>query len=230
MKLSKKDTDIIMKSKLFRGTAESVLTKMALGTDCVIKSYSKGELIYSRNMFSHSLGIILEGTVRVFKDNGDAHRIILNTLSVGSIFGAAALFNDEKTYVTEICAIEACRVIFFSQRLISRGIERDYRLAENYIRFLSDRILFLNRKIFLLSAGSAEQRLASFLLDNLPENSFAELPLTMVQLSGELDISRASLYRVMDELIESGAIEKDGRRIMIRDRQKLRKLQICRNL
>ena len=221
MKLTRSDTDIIMHTKLFRGTAESVLAKMVSGTECEIRSYGKDEVIYSKNYFSHSLGIILSGSVRVLKENTEGSYILLNTLGGGSIFGAAALFNDEVEYISELRTVEPCRVVFFSQRLIRRGIERDHRLAENYIRFLSDRILFLNRKINLLTSGNAQQRFASFLLDNLSSQDFAKLPITMTQLSSELNISRASLYRVLDELVVCGAVEKSGKKIRIADADKL---------
>lgn len=222
MKLSNNDKETIMRTVLFHGIAESVLEKMVSGSECEIVNYEKDRLIYSRNSFRRCLGIILDGTVRVLKENADGHYIIINTLGAGSIFGAAALYNDEKEYATELRVVEPCRIIFFTQRLISRGIERDHRLAENYIRYLSERILFLNRKIGFLTAGTAEQRLASFLADNLSESNFTELPLSMTQLASELNISRASLYRAVDSLVEGGAVQKEGKKYRVVDKRKLK--------
>lgn len=217
MKLSEFDFETVMHSKLFRGTAESVLNRMTVGNDCEMKLYKKGECIFSPNSFSRSIGIILEGSARALKENADGHKFILNTLNVGDMFGAAALFNGEKEYVSEIYAAEYCRVIFFSERLILRGIERDLSLAENYIAYLSDRIVFLNRKIHYLIAGSAQQKLASFCIDNLSETDFLPMPLNMTELSSQLNISRASLYRVLDLLIASGAILRNGKEYKIAD-------------
>lgn len=222
MKLSAADTEILMHTKLFHGTAESVLSKMALGHDCEMAKYEKGDIIFTKQNFRRSLGIILEGSARVLKENADGHKIVMNILTMGDMFGAAALFNEEEEYVSELCASEPCRIIFFSQRLIERGIERDYRLAENYIRYLSERILFLNRKIFFLTAGTAEQRLANFIINNLSENASDVLTLTMVQLASELNISRASLYRALDSLSDAGAISKTGKNVRIADIEKLK--------
>lgn len=222
MKLSESDTELVMHTKLFHGTAESVLYKMALGTDCDMKSYEKGEVIYSRNSYNRSIGIILEGSVRVFKELADGRSIIINTLDKGAIFGAAALYNDDREYVSELRALGHCRILFFSQRLISRGIERDHRLAENYIRYLSERILFLNRKLSFLTAGTAEERLANFVLDNVSSNEFTELPLPMTQLASMLNVSRASLYRAIDALTDMGAIEKNNKKIRIADAEKIK--------
>lgn len=139
----------------------------------------------------------------------------MSTLQSGSLFGAAALFNSQGEYVTQITAIEHSRILFLPQRLIKRMIEREPEIAENYIRYLSERILFLNRKIYFLTAGTAEQRLASFLLDNLSEGEYSEMPMPMHRLADALNMSRASLYRAFDLLIESGAVSKQGKLVCI---------------
>ena len=147
----------------------------------------------------------------------------MSTLVSGSLFGAAALFNDEEQYATNITALEASKIVFFSQRLVERMIRREVQIAENYIKYLSERILFLNKKMYLLTAGTAEQRLAGFLLDNMPIGQPAELPLPMNKLASALNISRASLYRAMDALCGCGAVVKKGKRICINDAERLNK-------
>ena len=107
--------------------------------------YEKGEILSSRACFRKALGILLEGeaTVRRFGDD----RVILNRLSRGSAFGAAALYGDGEEYLTEIRAASPARVLFLTQELLSRLMREDFRIAENYIRFLSGRIRFLNERI-----------------------------------------------------------------------------------
>lgn len=223
MKLSEKDRATIMGTRLFRGAPDTVLRKVAAATDCEMRSFAKGETVYSEKSFSRSLGVVLDGSLRVTKDNADGHAMIMSTLVSGSLFGAAALFNDEEQYVTNISALEESRIVFFSQRLVERMIRREPHIAENYIKYLSERILFLNKKMYLLTAGTAEQRLAGFLLDNLPCCQAAELPLPMNKLASALNISRASLYRAMDALCEGGAVVKTGKKICIKDAERLNK-------
>lgn len=222
MVLSKNDIDIIMHSNLFHGTSELFLTKMASAPDCEMKCYNCNDVIYSARHFRRSIGIIVEGSARVSLQNADGRKIIMNTLHVGQMLGAAALFNHEEQYIYEIRALEETRIVFFSQRLIIRGLERETRFSENYVRYLSDRVLFLNRKIRVLTAGSAELRLASFFADNLSDSYYTELPLPMIQLASQLSISRASLYRALDALLESGVISKQGREYKIEKPAKLR--------
>ena len=215
MKLNDAEIELVMKTELFRGSPRSMLMRIIAVSDCTVEEYSKNDIVFSKTSFTRSLGIVLGGKLRVTKENADKRPIVMSTLQSGSLFGAAALFNSQGEYVTQITAIEHSRILFLPQRLIKRMIEREPEIAENYIRYLSERILFLNRKIYFLTAGTAEQRLASFLLDNLSEGEYSEMPMPMHRLADALNMSRASLYRAFDLLIESGAVSKQGKLVCI---------------
>ena len=222
MKLNEIETELVSKTELFRGSPPSVLTRILAVSDCTAAEYEKNEVVYDKTNFSRSLGIVLEGRLRVTKENADKRPIVMSTLQRGAMFGAAALFNSEPEYATKITAIERSRVLFLPQRLIKRMIEREPDIAENYIRYLSERILFLNRKIYFLTAGTAEQRLAGFLLDNLAVGEFSEMPMPMHRLADALNMSRASLYRAFDELTASGAVSKQGKLVCINNAELLK--------
>lgn len=224
MKLNEIETELVSKTELFRGSPPSVLTRILAVSDCTAAEYEKNEVVYDKTNFYRSLGIVLEGRLRVTKENADKRPIVMSTLQRGAMFGAAALFNSEPEYATKITAIEHSRVLFLPQRLIKRMIEREPDIAENYIRYLSERILFLNRKIYFLTAGTAEQRLAGFLLDNLAVGEFSEMPMTMHRLADALNMSRASLYRAFDELTASGAVSKQGKLVCINNAELLKNL------
>ncbi len=224
MKLTETETELVLKTELFRGSPPSVLTRILAVSDCTAAEYEKNEVVYDKTSFSRSLGIVLEGRLRVTKENADKRPIVMSTLQKGAMFGAAALFNDAPEFATKITAIEHSRVLFLPQRLITRLIEREPFIAENYIRYLSERILFLNRKIYFLTAGTAEQRLAGFLLDNLAVGEFSEMPMPMHRLADALNMSRASLYRAFDELTASGAVSKQGKLVCINNAELLKNL------
>lgn len=224
MKLNEIETELVSKTELFRGLPPSVLTRILAVSDCTAAEYEKNEVVYDKTNFYRSLGIVLEGRLRVTKENADKRPIVMSTLQRGAMFGAAALFNSEPEYATKVTAIERSRVLFLPQRLIKRMIEREPDIAENYIRYLSERILFLNRKIYFLTAGTAEQRLAGFLLDNLAVGEFSEMPMTMHRLADALNMSRASLYRAFDELTASGAVSKQGKLVCINNAELLKNL------
>lgn len=223
MRPSKSDIETVMSTKIFRSSPEKLVVKIFSSDACEEQSYKKGDIVYDRHDFKRSLGIILEGSIRVTKENADFKLMLMSTQYKGAVFGAAALFNDASEYATKLTALEDCRVAFFPQRLIERTIQREPEIARNYIAYLSERILFLNRKIFFLTAGTAEQRLANFAMENLSTDRATALPMSMTELAAALNTSRASLYRALDTLTDCGAITKEGKKLRIADINALRK-------
>jgi len=183
-----------------------------------ICAFQKGETIYSRESYKKSLGIVLEGRAVTQKSV-----FLMSTLNCGDIFGAAAVFNDSG-FVADITASEKCTVFFVSQDVLSYIFAMDKNVAENYMRFLSGRIMFLNKKIDSLTSGSAESRIASFLLENAETDGKIRLLFNLTRLSEFLNLGRASLYRVLGIFEQKGFIRKDGRRIFITDKESLKKL------
>ncbi|MCF0137598.1 MAG: Crp/Fnr family transcriptional regulator [Oscillospiraceae bacterium] len=221
MVFTPEDFESIMTAELFRGISPAGLQALLKDSGCETRSYGRDEEVYSRTRFRRSLGVVLEGSLLVTKENAEGKDMIMSTLHRGDMFGAAALFNSEREFQTKISSREPCRIVFFSQELIVRLMERVPGIAENYIRYLSQRILFLNRKLYFLTAGTAEQRLASFMMNNLSEYDDARLPMSMTALASALNISRASLYRALDAVVDSGAVVKNGKLFRIADSEKL---------
>lgn len=222
------EIDLVSKAFLFTGIKQADVERAIVDSRCERVRFERDSVIYSRYDFLRSLGVVLSGAIRVSKDTDDGHRIIISTLETGSLFGAAALFNEYEQYVTVLEAIEECTVLFFTQELIEQLMRRDFRIAKNYICYLSGRIHFLNDKISGLTAGSAERKLARYLMDNATpgKNGKLEVRLSrgLTELAKSLNIGRASLYRALDSLTASGTIEKEGKTIRLLESDTLRQL------
>lgn len=88
-------------------------------------------------------------------------------------------------------------------------------VAQNYVRFLSDRIRFLNRRLATLTAGQNDGKLWQYLQACREEDGRVTLLTGMTGLAKRLDMSRSSLYRSLDALEESGRIRRDGKCIFL---------------
>jgi len=194
---------------LFRGLSETERNTLLCEAPPP-ESFEKGAVIYSAAHFRKAIGVVVRGEVLILRDAA-----VLNRLGVGAVFGAAALYGEEEQYVTEIRAATACEIRFFDEALLRRWMERDFRVAENYIGFLSDRIRFLNRRIASFTAGDAEHRVLTYLCQHTDENGLVTLPHSMSELSKMLDMGRTSLYRALDTLTADGHIRRDGKSIYI---------------
>lgn len=206
---------------LFSNLQDTDLTKSLLKELDPPAAFKKGEFVYTRHDFKRALGIVLEGRVEITHEE-EGRLVIMNQLDPGGIFGAAALYDNEREYVTDIHAVEPCTVLFISQEQLSSVMKEDFRVAENYIRFLSGRIRFLNRRIAGFTGGAADRRLALYLLEHKGDRNRVSLPRSMVALAATLNIGRSSLYRSLDALTDAGLIERREDGIVILDWQRLR--------
>lgn len=163
---------------------------------------------------------ILSGEAAVYSSD-ETHPILLRCLRAGDIFGVATLYavcGGGSGRISRIRAKGKLRMLRIPPDVIDDLLRESDGFRRAYLGFLSDRIAFLNRKIACVTAGSAERKLASWLLDLTDADEFA-LPVSVSDLSVMLDLGRASLYRAFDLLSEKQYIQKDGNRIRILDRE-----------
>lgn len=176
-KISKEYLSIASKIFLFDGISEGEKLKNIYECSPCLRLFKTGELICSPGEYTKGLQIIVSGKAIVtgeFEENST----ILRMLAKGDVFGAAALFCSESSeYISYIRAKGKTAVLLLGAEKIEQLITGNSKLAENYIKFLSGRIRFLNKRISVVTAGTAEQRLSCILLemprdsDGLPDSS-----------------------------------------------------------
>lgn len=218
MLLSNDDFDLLKNADIFSGADEALLKTVLTDSDIEKACYKKGEVIYSGEVFHDCIGIIVSGKATVLKKDSD---VIVNRLSDGNIFGAAALFLSREYFINVITAAVRTDVIYVGKAAIRQLMRLDPDFALSFIRYLSERIFFLNQRIVSFTGGSAESRVAGFLLSSFSDYKVFELDRPMSQLAVSLDIGRASLYRAFDNLLQSGAIEKSGKLIRLVNKETL---------
>lgn len=208
---------LLQSTFLFKNCDMKVVEEELKKSRAYIRQFARKEVIFSPGEFRRELGILLSGKVRVTK--GDD--LVVSELMGGSLFGAAALFNEEEAYVSTLTARAETKILFLPQETVSELIDCDRTVRENYIRYLSQRIRFLSDKVDALSSGSGLKKLSDFLLKNVDETGLVTLTYSMTELAARLDTSRASLYRDMDQLETAGIIHREGKLIRIMDREGL---------
>lgn len=140
-------------------------------------------------------------------------------LQSGDIFGAAALFSSRSDYPTTLVALSDCRILLIAEEQLRTLMGECSQFAENYVIYLSERIQFLSSRLDTLSAGTAEAKLGQYLLSTSDHSNTVILSAT--QLSAQIGVGRASLYRAFETLEQSGAIAREGKTIRILCRDKL---------
>ncbi len=209
--LTDKELEHMRDSFLLKDASEETIERAAERVH--VREYPRGSLVYDEEDYERELGLILTGRLEVTK-NGS---YVMNSLTPGNFFGAAALFGENEEYVTRLAACEETRIAFFTQELLMELMREDFRIAENYMAFLTGRIRFLNGKIGELVQNGSAGSLRHWLSQNIHREGgrcWTQIP-SFTKLASMLHMSRSSLYRALDLLEGEGLIEKNGKRIYI---------------
>lgn len=204
---------------IFAELTEETIATYVLEEHTEIKTFSAKQIAYSSSTDRVRIGILLSGKARVETDA----QALLKSLRVGELFGIANLYAEDEPFPTSIVTTAEAKILFLDGDAVKRLIEEVPSVRRAYLAFQSGRIVYLNRKIATLTAGSAERRLAVFLLEYEQDGVFTP-PCPMNRLAELLGIGRASLYRAIDALCAEGLIEKQGKTIYLRNKDALLRL------
>ncbi len=206
---------------LWKSLPDELWTQLAQSMNEI--SYSTGETIFPTKETEFCLCFVRQGQAKVYAQSPVPDRAtLLRTMDAGAIFGVHCIFNASMLPQSHIVATKPCRILTVPSERWEQVLACHPETMANYIRFLTQRIQFLNRKIRYLTAGSAERRLALYLLSEIPqENTPVRLDLSAVLLADLLNLGRASLYRAMTQLKNDGFLVRNGHEYCLLHRDKL---------
>ena len=208
--MTSRDREVFSKNKIFsKFDIDRFKDRME------IVSANKGKTLMTQKHFSRCLALILKGNASVTKIGLNGHKTVINRLSEGDVFGMASLFYEEAEYPSEITAESALRLAVFPKDAVEEAFATSPEFAKAYVTLLSEKILFLNKKISAFSEGDASEKVLRWVLTMANgENEFV-LPCSVSKLSQMLGIGRASVYRAFDILQNRGIIFREDKKIVI---------------
>jgi CRP-like cAMP-binding protein len=184
-----------------------------------VKEFRSGELVYNKDSENKLVGIILCGKVAC-EPYGAKDNTLLKLMSENDMFGIANLYSENELFPSVITAKTATKVLFINGDAFRSLIENDTAVLRAYLSLLSNKIIYLNKKIATLTAGTVENKLAAYILKNCTDDM--RLPqISMSSLAEMLGVGRAYLYRSLDTLERDGAIKRDGKNILVTDKNAL---------
>ena len=217
--ISKEIFDYIKHDKILGQADENNLMAVFNDENVFKKKFENGEVIYSPDYEQKLVGIIVEGRATAEPINAN-EKVLLRLLSPMDMFGVANLYAPDQPFISIIISKGSCSVLFIKASAFCSLIERDKGAMHAYLEFMSKKIIFLNKKISTLTAGSTEKKLALFLAENQDNGKFSQR-ISMMAIAETLSLGRASLYRALDSLESQGLIQRDGKEILIPDKNAL---------
>lgn len=208
---------VLQSCLLFRGKTvkeiEAVLQKITY----TVSSFHKNSLILAEGDTADKLGIVLEGRIEVQKTHPTGSSVTIAHLNQGQTIGEAVLFRRENIVPATVTATGPCSVMFIGKQELLRLFTTDTDMLTRFIENLSERLVLVNRKIEILSAGPLRRRVISFLLEQAAQQAseVIRLPFSRKEWAEHLNTARPSLSREMGYLRDIGWIQFKGSSITL---------------
>lgn len=198
--------DTLLKTPLFHNFDAPTLKGMRHCLNMSVASYGKGEYIAHRGLPFEKVGVVAEGEAAIIKESALGKRIIIELLGKGNVFGETAAFAGKQVWYYSVQAQSECEVIFIPKgRIIGECAnlcQCHRRLIENFLTILSERNLYLDKKIEYFAIKSVTGKICAYLYDQYKLNGgpLFDIPFDRNELADFLNVSRPTLSRELAKL------------------------------
>lgn len=210
---------------LFRGLSAPVIA--ALVARAHIRSFSKGDVIFTMGSEGDCLMAVLSGTVRIEIASIAGRDMLLALLNAGEIFGEIAVL-DGRERTADAVAHTACTLAVLDRRDILAMLEREPAAWLSIVEILCGRLRNTDQQIVEVAFLDLPARLASALLriSQRPDDTEALAPVTLSQRAlGEMvGASRESVNKCLSQWQRARLIRIQGADIRIMNRDALEQI------
>jgi CRP/FNR family transcriptional regulator len=100
-------------SDFFR--ALSPARRRAVAAICIPKTLRKREVLFLEGDTGHSMYLMAQGAVQLFKTSADGKEVVIKLVRPGEIFGEVVLFQEDR-FPVSACALTAVQVYLLPRR------------------------------------------------------------------------------------------------------------------
>ena len=211
--MNKEQVKAIESCKLFKESSREV-KEMALEL-CAVQSFARSEILETAG----GIYIISSGKLGIYHCE-EGKSLLLNTLGVSDAFGYASLYSPSDDRYTQIKTLSKTELLFISGDDVEKLVLLDGTIALGIIKGLAGKIRVLNRKLDSFTSSALKHRLIKYIRALPSIEGRAVIPESMSALARRLGVGRASLYRLMAELVNEGFIERNGNEIILKENVK----------
>ena len=220
--------DALRASALYRSLSDGDRARLA--EVAVVRSYDKGQTIFSEGDPSDFLYTILSGRVKVVKMIASGKEVILEIFGPGDPVGAVVAY-ESRPFPASAVTIEDTRLLLVRRAPFFALLENHPSLVRGFLLGLTQRIVELTRRIPEVAGGRVETRFAHLFLklaDKMGRPTADGIAIPMALSRQELaDLTGTTIetcIRIMSRWGKEGVVrtEKDG--FVLSDRAVLEKL------
>lgn len=197
---------ILKNADFFSGISDRSIRSLA--AICIPKRVEKRKFIFLEGDEGHSLYILAQGGVQLFKTADDGREIVIKTVKSGEIFGEVVLFEENKYPVSAVSLEKSLLLRLPTQQidclLISDSFRRDFiGMLMHKQRYLADRILYL-------TGHDVEERFFYFLEEQYGRMGEYRIPMSKKDIAAAIGTIPETFSRLLLRLKQDQTLRWEG--------------------
>lgn len=189
--------------------------------------YPKGQNIFREGGYPTGIFFIREGKVKKYKVDKDGREQIIYVANTGELIGYHALLAEER-YPDSSATLEESRIAFIPKEDFLQVLNSSKVLSQRLLKTLSHEFSVFANSLALFAQRSVRERFAMQLVlmrekykQNFKPGMDVEINLSREDLASLVGTARENILRILKDFKEEGILETKGRKIIIKDINKL---------
>ena len=188
----------------------------------------KGEPIFEEGDSVNGIFCVKDGVCKLSKLSANGKDQIVKLVKPGELLGQRSLISDEPANLTAV-ALEDMEVCFIPKSEIMGFFNENNQFSMNVMKTICGDLKEADDHMVSMAQKSVKERLAETLLyleDTFGKNEDGTLhiQLSREELAGMIGTATESCIRLLSEMNKNGLIDVVGKKIVIIDRSKLKRM------
>ena len=224
--MSKCDQCIVREFSSLKALNKDELLKMA---KCkASKTIKKGEAIFQEGENINGVFCVKDGVCKMIKLTTNGKYQIVKLAKKGELLGQRSLISEEPANLSAI-ALEDMEVCFIPKSEIMAFFNVNNKFSMNVMKTICDDLKDADDLVVNMAQKTVKERLAYTLLyiENtygINEDKTLKLQLSREEIASIIGTATESCIRLLSDFNKLGLIEINGKKISIKDKNKLKKM------
>lgn len=217
---------VLAKSILFGNVSEADISNLLETAAYRVVAYRPKDIVALQGAPCNHLMIVLSGLLQGQMVNDAGKLVVIEELQASQLLAPAFLYAPKNNLPVNIIAMESSEILFIHRDDFTLWMQQNRQLLQNFLMLISGRSHFLSDKIMFLSLKSIKNKIADYLLRQLPDLSADVIHLaeTQQEIADSFGVTRPSLARALAEMEQEGVISIDRKVIKVRNMPALRQM------
>ncbi len=207
---------IILQNPLFSGIQREDLPSFLSCLNVRAEAFQKGDPVFLEGDPAGFIGLVLEGSVQIVRDDLYGNRSLLTVAEQGEVFGETFVCANVEVMPLSALAAQDCKILWMElQRMLtvcSNACGFHQRMVKNLLHEVAKKNLLLSRKVQIMSQKTTKDKLMTYLLDYAKQKKSPEftIPLDRQALADFLGVDRSAMSAELSKLRKAGVLECKG--------------------